>query len=202
MDTEFYLEQSRQLQDRFDSRRLADQLAKTRKHSEFNPADIEIISKAPMFFLATASPNGYPDCSVKGGNPGFVKILSAKTLVFPNYDGNGMFRSLGNIMANPRIGMLFLELNGERRKLRINGVAYLSEERNLLEQMPGSRLAVVVTALDIFPNCPRYVPEIEVRNLSIYNPRPDYNAPDPHWKSKPDLKEYLPRSEFIEKVTK
>lgn len=197
----FYNEQARLLQDKFDTRRLADQLAKTRRNSEFNDAEMEIIRKAPMLFLATASPDGHPDCSIKAGNPGFIKILSQNTLAFPDYDGNGMFRSLGNIAANPHIGMLFLELDGERRKLRINGIAHISEDEDLLLQMPGSRLAIIVMALDIFPNCPRYVPEINISNLSIYSPRVGYEPPEPHWKSKPDLKGYLPRPGFAERAT-
>ncbi len=195
---EFYLEQARELQDKFDSRRLADQLADTRKHCEFNTNDFEIINKAPFFFLATATPDGRPDCSVKGGNPGFIKILGSNTLMFPDYDGNGMFRSLGNVAANPQVGMLFLELDGERRKLRVNGLAHLSDDPSHLVLMPGAKLVVVVTAQDIFPNCPRYVPHIEVHGLSIYCPRPDYEPPDPHWKSKPDLKEFLPQAGSVE----
>jgi predicted pyridoxine 5'-phosphate oxidase superfamily flavin-nucleotide-binding protein len=199
---EFYQEQSRLLQDKFDTRRIADQLAATRKHVEFNDAHKEIIIKAPMFFLATANGDGRPDCSVKAGNPGFIKILSPYTMTFPDYDGNGMFRSLGNIIANPHVGMLFLELDGERRKLRVNGRASISEDPELLNQMPGARLAIVVTNLDIFPNCPRYVPEIEVRNMSKYSPSRGYDAPEPHWKSKLDLIDFLPRSGLKEKTNK
>ena len=198
MPAEFYLEQARQLQDKFDSRRLADQLADTRKHAQFNSSDLEIINKAPLLFLATASPDGRPDCSVKGGNPGFIKILDPHTLMFPDYDGNGMYRSLGNVVANPQVGMLFLELDGERRKLRVNGVARLSEDEEHLALMPGAKLAVLVTVQDIFPNCPRYVPHIEVKGLSVYSPSLGYTPPDPHWKSKPDLKEFLPGARAVE----
>ncbi|KJH63216.1 pyridoxamine 5'-phosphate oxidase family protein [Pantoea agglomerans] len=197
MKPDFYTNESRVLQDKFLSRSLADQLVKTRRHQEFSDSDREIINKAPLFFLATASAEGFPDCSVKGGNPGFVKIVNSTMLVFPDYDGNGMYRSLGNINANPHIGMLFLEYEGERRKLRINGHATVSEEPHFLNQLPGAKLAILVKVEDIFPNCPRYVPEIEVKKKSLFNPAVGYVPPEPGWKSKEDLKDYL--SQRIEK---
>lgn len=193
MNHDFYTNESRELQDKFRSRSLADQLVKTRRHQEFSDSDREIINKAPLFFLATASAEGFPDCSVKGGNPGFVKILNSTMLVFPDYDGNGMYRSLGNINANPNIGMLFLEYEGGRRKLRINGHATISEEPDFMNQLPGAKLAILVKVRDIFPNCPRYVPEIEVKKSSLFNPAVNYVPPEPEWKSKEDLKDYLPQ---------
>lgn len=195
MNNEFYLQEARYFQDRFNSRGLADQLEKTRRHNEFLESDREIIRKSPMFFLATSSPDGYPDCSVKGGNPGFVKIVNSSTLIFPDYDGNGMYRSLGNIASNPNIGMLFLEYEGGRRKLRINGQASVSEEPDILINLPGAKLAVIVKVRDIFPNCPRYVPLLEVKQSSAYNPDYGYTPPEPDWKSKDDLKDFVPKKE-------
>lgn len=195
MNNEFYLQEARYFQDKFNSRGLADQLEKTRRHNQFLDSDREIIQKSPMFFLATSSPDGYPDCSVKGGNPGFVKIVNSSTLIFPDYDGNGMYRSLGNISSNPNIGMLFLEYEGGRRKLRINGQAAVSEDPDILIKLPGAKLAVIVEVRDIFPNCPRYVPLLEVKQSSAYNPDYGYNPPEPEWKSKDDLKDFVPKKE-------
>lgn len=195
MSRDFYTKEARNLQDKFLSRGLADQLEKTRRHQEFIDSDRDIIEKSPLFFLATSSPLGYPDCSVKGGNPGFVKVLDSSTLIFPDYDGNGMYRSLGNIVSNPNIGMLFLEYEAERRKLRINGQAKVSEEPIYLNMLPGAKLAVLVKVRDIFPNCPRYVPVLEVKQSSAYNPAVDYVPPEPGWKSKDDLKEFVPKKD-------
>ena len=189
----FYTKEARSLQDKFLSRGLADQLLATRRHLEFSESDRNIIERAPFFFLATSSSDGYPDCSVKGGNPGFVKILDSSTLLFPDYDGNGMYRSLGNIIANPYIGMLFLEYEGERRKLRINGQAIVSEDPLMMSQLPGAKLAILIKVRDIFPNCPRYVPELEVKKDSAFNPAEGYVPPEPGWKSKEDLKEFVPK---------
>jgi hypothetical protein len=138
-----------------------------------------------MFFLATADADGRPDCSVKGGEPGFVTVVGPDRLRFPDYDGNGMFRSLGNIALNPAVGMLFVDFSAQR-KLRVNGQARLCRD--------GDGLQVEVTARHIFPNCPRYIPRLTVVEESVHNPRPGYSPPPPAWKSKPDLKDFLPRA--------
>lgn len=106
-----------------------------------------------------------------------------------------MYRSLGNISSNPNIGMLFLEYEGGRRKLRINGQAAVSEDPDILIKLPGAKLAVIVEVRDIFPNCPRYVPQLEVKQSSAYNPDYGYNPPEPEWKSKDDLKDFVPKKE-------
>src|SRR5215471_3699006 len=187
----FYHEGSRNLQDRMDSRRIADRLYETRRKDHFTEVERSIIEGASMFFLATADAEGRPDCSVKGGNPGFVRVIDRNALVFPDYDGNGMFRSLGNISVNPSVALLFLELGGEGRKLRVNGVASITPVSDS-SVMLGAKLLVRVTALDVFPNCPRYLPHMDMVAPSAYNPRQEYVPPEPFWKSKPDLKEFLP----------
>jgi len=187
----FYSKQSQQLQQRFGLRALADQLYATRRHTEFTDSDRSVIQEAQMFFLATADEHGHPDCSVKGGVPGFVKIAGENELLIPHYDGNGMFRSTGNIVANSHIGLLFVELEGQFRKLRINGVATVIDTPSLLEQFPGAQLLIRVTALDIFPNCPRYLPEPGSCEPSVFNPRQNYVPPEPFWKSKPDLRPFV-----------
>jgi len=184
----FYNEHSRKLQEKFDCVRLADQLEKTRRHSRLTDDDRRIIENATFFFLATADAEGRPDCSVKGGNPGFVKCVSDTKIIFPNYDGNGMFRSLGNIKCNPWVGLLFIEFGGEPKKLRINGCASFDCE----DADNPTEITITVLIKDIFPNCPRYLPDLQVAGRSVYNPAPGYEPPDPLWKSKPDLEPFLP----------
>jgi predicted pyridoxine 5'-phosphate oxidase superfamily flavin-nucleotide-binding protein len=188
----FYHDKSKQLQERFHTRALADQLYATRRHDEFSEWDLDIIRNARMFFLATADECGKPDCSVKGGDAGFVQVVAENALIFPDYDGNGMFRSIGNILANPYVGMLFIELQGQFRKLRINGIASVIDTPSLIANFPGAKLAVRVTALDIFPNCPRYLPEEDGTITSVFSPREGYMPPEPFWKSKPDLRPFVP----------
>lgn len=183
---------NRSLQDQFDSRRIADRLESVRMRAEFTESDISIIHSAPCFFLATANAEGWPDCSYKGGMPGFVQVVSQNSLLFPDYDGNGMFKSLGNIMANAAVGLLFIELDGERRRIRVNGTAVVISDPELVRSIPGAKLIVRVTAHHIFPNCPRYIHQMPVQEVSDFAPRPDHTPPEPFWKSKPDLRDYLP----------
>jgi hypothetical protein len=111
----FYNDGSRTLQDRFDTRRLADRLEQVTMREAFTDEDRAFIGRASMFFLATADADGRPDCSYKGGIPGFVQVIDPQTLVFPSYDGNGQFRSLGNMLLNPQVGMLFICASGTIR---------------------------------------------------------------------------------------
>ncbi len=121
-DRPMYQEQSRKLQDQFDTRRLADRLVERLLRTNFNDEDRDFIESQRMFFLATTDEDGFPDCSYKGGDPGFVRVTDEQTLIFPSYDGNGMFKSLGNIRANPAVGLLFLSFEQPKR-LRVNGSA-------------------------------------------------------------------------------
>jgi predicted pyridoxine 5'-phosphate oxidase superfamily flavin-nucleotide-binding protein len=187
-----YHEGQRQLQDRFDTRRIADRLEQVTAHFEFTPKDRELIESSPMFFLATSDADGFPDCSYKGGMPGFVKVLDARTLAWPDYDGNGMFRSLGNILANPRVGLLFVDWVQPRR-LRVNGTASVTPDDPMLGAWPGAQLVVRVTAERIFPNCPRYIHRMKLEELSAYAPRPKHEPPVPDWKRDERYRDHLPR---------
>ena len=110
-----------------------------------------------MFFLATADALGKPDCSYKGGLPGFVRIVDERTLAFPDYNGNGMYRSLGNVLLNRSVALLFIDFERPQR-LRILGEATLHDTDPLLAEFAGAQLIVRVRATRIFPNCPRYIP--------------------------------------------
>ena len=182
---------SRSLQDQFDSRRIADRLAEVQLHTAFTDEDRAFIERSPMFFLATADLDGRPDCSHKGGLPGFVRVEDERTLTFPDYDGNGMFRSLGNISVNPWIGVLFIDFTRPRR-LRVNGTATLHPGDPLLAEYPGARLIVRVHAEQVFPNCPRYIPHLELVEHSVYVPRSDSSAPVPEWKAARRFRDALP----------
>src|SRR5918996_4995100 len=89
---------NRRLQDQFDSRRISDRLEEKLTRQAFTDQDRAFIEQSMFFFLATADADGQPDCSFKGGAPGFVRVVAPDTLAFPSYDGNGMFKSLGNIL--------------------------------------------------------------------------------------------------------
>ena len=182
---------SRELQDRFSTRKLADRLVDVLARSELNDADRSFIESRSMFFLSTADASGHPDCSYKGGLPGFVRILDSRTLAFPSYDGNGMFKSLGNVVVNPWVGMLFIDFETPKR-LRVNGRASMRDDDPLLGEFPGAQLIVRVQPEAIFPNCPRYIHTMKVVEDSVYAPREGHVAPSPAWKQRPEFREVLP----------
>ena len=99
----------RSLQDRFDTRRLADNVETRVVLTEIPPEHKAFIESRDMFFLSTIDHQGRPTVSYKGGDPGFVRVLDSKTVAFPCYDGNGMFYSMGNLLGNHQVGMLFVK---------------------------------------------------------------------------------------------
>ena len=187
-----YHQGQRDLQDRAGSRALADRLDETLRRERFNDADKAFVEESPFFFLATADADGRPDCSFKGGLPGFVRIAAPDLLVFPDYDGNGMFRSLGNIVVNPGVGLLFMRIGDKPGRLRINGHAELVLDDPMLDALPGAQALVKVTPTDIFPNCPRYIPRLTLEEPSIYAPRPNADPVEPAWKGFDAFKDVVP----------
>lgn len=183
---------NRALQHQFGSTVLADRLVERLRRSEFNDEDTEFIHSVEFFFLATAASDAHPDCSFKGGPPGFVRIVQPDLLVWPDYDGNGMFKSLGNISLNPFVGLLFIRMGETPKRLRVNGRAEVVLEDPLMREFVGAQALVRVTPIDIFPNCPRYIPDLATGKPSPYVPRDDRPPLEPVWKSNAAWKEVVP----------
>jgi predicted pyridoxine 5'-phosphate oxidase superfamily flavin-nucleotide-binding protein len=181
---------NRALQEQFHSARIADRLedlARTR----FSPGDAAFIENAIYFFLATADTHGRPDVSFKGGPPGFVRVTAPDELAFPDYDGNGMFKSLGNVTVNPEVGLLFIAMHGAPRRLRVSGRASISRDDPLLVETVGAQMIVRVRARAIFPNCPRYIPRLELKEQSAYVPVAGKAFVEPGWKSADEYRDYV-----------
>ncbi|OWW21426.1 pyridoxamine 5'-phosphate oxidase family protein [Noviherbaspirillum denitrificans] len=191
MASDVYHDGMRRLQDARDTRRLADRLREVTLRTAFTEEDRAFIERSPMFFIATADAEGRPDCSYKGGLPGFVHVVGERTLAFPDYDGNGMYRTWGNVLVNANVGMLFLDFESPKR-LRINGTATISEDDPLRDDFPGSVFIVRVEAAAIFPNCPRYIHKMQLTEYSAYAPRPGYTPPVPAWKTFDSFRDALP----------
>ena len=192
MSSALYHEGSRRLQDRFDTRRLADRLEERLSRTAFSDDDSDFIEKQTLFMLATADAQGWPECSYKGGAPGFVRVLDERTLAFPSYDGNGMFRSLGNLLLNPQVGLLFIDFEQPRR-LRVQGQAHMLDDDPLLASFDGAQLVVRVAVARIFPNCPRYIHPTKRLEISEHAPRPGHAPPDAAWKRFEMFSDVLPR---------
>src|SRR5262245_58439168 len=171
-DSVLYHDGNRRLQDAFDSRRISDRLEEKLCRRAFTVDDKAFIESAIYFFLATADADGRPDCSFKGGPAGFVRVTGSDELAFPDYDRHGMFKSVGNLTVNPGVGLLFIDMHGKPRRLRVNGEARVLREDPLLAEAVGAQMIVRVTVRAIFPNCPRYIPRLQLVAESDYTPRP------------------------------
>ncbi|MGI9434782.1 MAG: pyridoxamine 5'-phosphate oxidase family protein [Geminicoccaceae bacterium] len=198
---EMFGEGSRALQDRYNARKVADMITGATVVSNFDNDQFgyrSFIEDATYFFLATSS-GGNTDCSFKGGPKGFVRIVAPNKLIFPDYDGTRMYKSLGNIIDNPNIGMLFMRFESEDGnrylRVRINGIATLHDKHPALADCPGAKRIIEVETRQIYLNCPRYVPHMKSVEDSPYIPEKGREQPVPPWKMKPGIVEALEGSE-------
>jgi uncharacterized protein len=177
---------SRRLQDRFDTRRIADRLEEKTVRETIDEGDRAFIEARDMFFISTADEQGRPQCSYKGGDPGFVRVLDEHTIAFPNYDGNGMYLTAGN--------MLVIDFEG-RKRMRLNGVASVDEKDPLLAEYPEAQFVIRVRATEVFPNCPRYIHEYKLVQRSRFVPKADCETPVPGWKMHDWSHDALPKGD-------
>ncbi len=192
-----YHEGMRRLQEARETRPIADRLQQVTVRTAFTDEDRDFIGRSAMLFIATADAEGRPDCSYKGGLPGFVRVLDERTLAIPDYDGNGMYRTWGNVLVNPHVGLLFLDFENPKR-IRVNGTATVREDDALRASCPGAVFVVRITADLIFPNCPRYLHRMQLVEHSAYAPRPGYEPPVPAWKTFDVFRDALPARDRTE----
>lgn len=185
-----YHDGSRALQDRFDTRRLADRLAESTS-DVIGDVFKSFIEKRDMFFIATADAEGWPEVSYKGGDPGFVKVLDEHTLAFPVYNGNGMFLTTGNLSVNPRVGLLFIDWETGTR-LRMSGHASIDMDDPLVDEYERALFVVRVRAREVFANCRRYVHRQRRIERSPFVPAGGTPPPVPDWKLDPWFEGTLP----------
>jgi uncharacterized protein len=187
----FYHEGQRHLQDRFDTRRLADRLEERLVLTTIDEEDKAFIETRDMFFLATVDSRGLPNCSYKGGDPGFIRVVDPQTIVFPNYDGNGMYLSMGNVEQTHQVGMLFIDWENPKR-LRLNGEAIIEQSGADLATFPEAQFLVRVRVRELFSNCPRYVHRFKLVARSKFVPRRGVPTPVPDWKCAEFVADVLP----------
>ena len=189
--SDLYGDNHRRLQDQFDSRRLADRLETTIVKQALDAADTAFVSSRDMFFLSTIDHQGRPTLSYKGGDPGFVTIVDDRTIAFPSYDGNGMFLSMGNILGNPEVGMLFIDFEHPNR-LRLQGRASIQSNDPLLAEYREAELIVRVAIQQAWVNCPRYIHRYTKQQASRHVPREHANTPLAEWKRIDAMQEVVP----------
>lgn len=185
---------SRELQERFDSVRLADRLEERIVHDTLSDGDKRFIESLDCFFLATVDPAGQPTCSYKGGDPGFVRVIDERTIAFPCYDGNGMFLSMGNVLLTGGVGMLFVDFERASR-MRVHGVASIDMDDALRSTWPEAQFVVRVAVREVFPNCPRYIHERRLVARSAFVPREGCDTPVPEWKRSDLARDVLPEGD-------
>jgi uncharacterized protein len=180
---------ARALQEAFDSRRLADTLAAVTVHDQLDDGDIELIHEQSTVWISTVDADGWPDVSYKGGDIGFVQVVSPSELRIPSYDGNGMWRTLGNIIDDGRVALLFLD---EQRpwRMRVHGRATVSVEPDDLEPHVGAQAVIIIHVGRVFPNCGRYIHQDGT--ISKFVPRHGEEPPIPDWKRIDVLRRALP----------
>jgi predicted pyridoxine 5'-phosphate oxidase superfamily flavin-nucleotide-binding protein len=189
-----YEDGHRRLQAQFDTQRLADRIEQRLFRTALTDEDKAFVERLDLFFLATVNSKGEPSCSYKGGDPGFVRVLDPYTLVFPNYDGNGMYLSMGNVAGNGLVGMLFIDLCSPKR-LRVNGTARLEPATFVEPVYAEAQFVAVVSIREVFPNCPRYVHKFALVERSQFVPHAGCETPAPNWKKADWARDVLPHGD-------
>ncbi len=188
-----YTDEALALQRRFDTEALAAAELQVIVHDSLSPQDRTFIAQAEMFWLASVDPQGSPTVSFKGGAPGFVRMPDDQTLLFPCFDGNGMFFSMGNIAATSHVGLLFMDFVTPSR-LRVQGDAVLTDDPATVGLWPGAQFAVRVAITALITNCPRYIPRMQRVAPSRYVPDPTTgHQPIPGWKRIDAIQGVLPQ---------
>lgn len=179
---------ARRLQDELDTRRLADVLVNRTVRDELNDGDIRLIRAQSTVWIATVDADGWPDVSYKGGDVGFVEVRSPSELRIPSYDGNGMMRSLGNIVDTGRVALLFID-TARPWRIRVHGTARVSTDPADVEQHHGAEAVIIVTVGRAFQNCGRYIHQ--GGDISPFVPRPGEEPPIAHWKRYDEFRDAL-----------
>ena len=189
--SEFFHEGSRKLQNQFETRPMADRIVEAIVTNQISSEDKAFIEEQNMFFLATVDQEGRPNCSYKGGSVGLVKVIDECTLAFPLYDGNGMYLSVGNVLVNEHVSLLFVDFQRQAR-LRLNGSAFIQENDPLLAHRPEAEMVLRVKLREMFPNCPRYIHKMALEEESVFVPKMHCETPAPDWKRLEVVADVLP----------
>lgn len=179
---------ARGLQAQLDTTRLADVIAGHTVHDGLTDDDVELIGAQSTVWVSTVDADGWPEVSYKGGAIGFVQVKTPTELRIPSYDGNGMMRTMGNIVDTGRVALLFID-TARPWRMRVHGTARVSTDAVDIADHVGAEAVIVVTVLRIFPNCGRYIHD---EHISTYVPTADHQPPLPEWKQHEFLRDALP----------
>ena len=169
----------RKIQCEMGSTDRADRFYDSQMLAELNAKMIELIERQEMVFISTADADGNCDCSPRFGKTGFVVVIDQTTLAIPEYRGNGVFASHGNIVENPHIGLLFLDFFKTTVGLHVNGKAQTYKQEQLPEalqpllsqdEFTSPRILerwAVVTVEEAYIHCSKHVPKLQKSDKQI-----------------------------------
>ncbi|WP_280508204.1 pyridoxamine 5'-phosphate oxidase family protein [Nocardia flavorosea] len=174
-----------ELQERNGTRERADQFYRTQVLDHLNARMIAFVGRMDMAFIATANDQGECDASFRAGDPGFLHVIDEHAIAYPEYRGNGVMASLGNIHTNPHVGILLIDFTQDRIGLHINGRAHITDDvvlRSSVSELPldhrgrGARLWVVVQVVEAYIHCRKHIPHLtpgrgDDRHWGTDNPR-------------------------------
>jgi uncharacterized protein len=191
---QLYFNEHIALQEEFGTRKLADLLDTKWSHRVLSTNEQAFVASRDLFFLATVDNEGRPTVSYKGGPVGLVKVVDEKTLAFPGFDGNGMFYSLGNIVGQQHVGLLFIDFERPHR-FRVQGRAKFERESPLLSEWVEAKYVVTIDIDRVWVNCPRYVHRYQRVGQSKYVPVAEKETPMASWKRMDIVQDVIPPCE-------
>jgi predicted pyridoxine 5'-phosphate oxidase superfamily flavin-nucleotide-binding protein len=179
-----------QLQEKHNTTSRANAFYRHQVLGYLNPLMQAFVTKQEMMFVGTADRHGEADTSFRAGLAGFIRVLDQKTLVYPEYRGNGVMSSLGNISENPHVGLLFVDFT-DQIGLHVNGRARIVEKDEFLrvasasepfrEDIPpatgrGPERWVVVSVLEAYIHCSKHIPHMQKIDEEIQGGTDDVRA--------------------------
>lgn len=191
---DFYSKAQRKMQRDHNSESLANAVVAAIVTDEIQEKQIPFVESRDFFFLSTVNGDGEPTVSHKGGPVGLLQVLSPTRVIFPNYDGNGMFYSMGNVSETSKVGLLLIDFETPNR-LRLQGDATLSDDPELLSRFPGANMIVDIAVTRVFVNCARYIHKHKRVERSKYVPDEKGEQPFPAWKRIDKLQPALPEKD-------
>ncbi|SEI05232.1 hypothetical protein SAMN02799636_05165 [Methylobacterium sp. 275MFSha3.1] len=171
----------RVFQEAFETGNLANRLRSLSVTSELTATQQAFIARQDLVFITSVDHRGFPTCSYKGGARGFVRVAGPRVIELPSYDGNGMYLTAGNLAANPKLGLLFIDFETPHR-LRLHGTARIARDARDLERHPGAELVLKIDIAEVFVNCPRYIHRYRREATSGFVPGRARAGELPAWK--------------------
>lgn len=154
-----FMSAEKELQVRYQSEARAQRFYKNQMLNHLNERMLTFIPQQEMLFISTADATGHCDASIRVGPKGFIHILDPKTIAYPEYRGNGVYASLGNIVENGHIGLLMIDFYDSTIGLHINGRAEIVNQMANIQD-PLAERWVLVSIDEAYIQCSKHIPRL------------------------------------------